>query len=107
MRGAVTPLPHYVFIAWCLVKHRDFTLTFTLPYKCYIFHHRGRGDDKPSTSAMGVMQTRVHVQSSSTQPGRNWGGGGCENRTSKWPESSNFCRISDFLFFPISSVHRI
>jgi hypothetical protein len=30
MRGAVTPLPLYVFIAWCLVKHRD-TFIFTLP----------------------------------------------------------------------------
>jgi hypothetical protein len=29
MRGAVPPLPHYVFMAWCLVKHRDnFTFTF-------------------------------------------------------------------------------
>jgi hypothetical protein len=25
MRGAIPPLPHYVFMAWCLVKHRDFT----------------------------------------------------------------------------------
>jgi hypothetical protein len=23
MRGAVTPLPQYVFMAWCLVKQRD------------------------------------------------------------------------------------
>jgi len=23
MRGAILPLPQYVFIAWCLVKHRD------------------------------------------------------------------------------------
>jgi len=22
-RGAIHPLPHYLFIAWCLVKHRD------------------------------------------------------------------------------------
>jgi hypothetical protein len=29
MRGARPPLPQYVFIAWCLVKHRDnFTFTF-------------------------------------------------------------------------------
>jgi hypothetical protein len=27
MRGAIPPLPQYVFMAWCLVKHRDnFTL---------------------------------------------------------------------------------
>jgi hypothetical protein len=23
MLGAIPPLPQYVFIAWCLVKHRD------------------------------------------------------------------------------------
>jgi hypothetical protein len=28
MRGAIPPLPQYVFMAWCLVKHRD---NFTLP----------------------------------------------------------------------------
>jgi hypothetical protein len=27
MRGAVLPLPQYVFMAWCFVKHRDFTFT--------------------------------------------------------------------------------
>jgi hypothetical protein len=27
MRGAIHPLPQYIFMAWCLVKHRDnFTL---------------------------------------------------------------------------------
>jgi hypothetical protein len=29
MRGAIPPLTQYVFVAWCLVKHRDnFTFTF-------------------------------------------------------------------------------
>jgi hypothetical protein len=28
MRGAILPFPQYVFMAWCLVKHRD---NFTLP----------------------------------------------------------------------------
>jgi hypothetical protein len=23
MRGAIPPLPQYVFMVWCLVKHRD------------------------------------------------------------------------------------
>jgi len=27
MRGGIPPLPQYVFMAWCLVKHRE-----TLPY---------------------------------------------------------------------------
>jgi hypothetical protein len=30
MRGAIPPLPLYVYMAWCLVKHRD-NFTFTLP----------------------------------------------------------------------------
>jgi hypothetical protein len=30
MRGTILPLPQYVFMAWCLVKHRD-NFTF-LPY---------------------------------------------------------------------------
>jgi len=28
MRGAIPPLPQYVFMEWCLVKHGD-TFTFT------------------------------------------------------------------------------
>jgi hypothetical protein len=27
MRGALLPLPQHAFMAWCLVKQRDFTLT--------------------------------------------------------------------------------
>jgi hypothetical protein len=33
MSAAILPLPQYIFMAWCLVKHRDkftFTFTFTL-----------------------------------------------------------------------------
>jgi hypothetical protein len=33
MRGAVPPLPHYVLMAWYLLKHRDNT-TFTFCFKC-------------------------------------------------------------------------
>jgi hypothetical protein len=33
MRGAISTLPLYVFMAWCLVKHRDnFTFTFMGKY---------------------------------------------------------------------------
>jgi hypothetical protein len=28
MRGAVPRLPQYIFMAWCLGKHRDFTLPY-------------------------------------------------------------------------------
>jgi hypothetical protein len=34
-----TSTPQYVFIAWCLVKHRD---NFTLPYKTYIMTVKGQ-----------------------------------------------------------------
>jgi hypothetical protein len=30
MRGAIPPLPHYVFMAWCLVKHRDNFTFYTI-----------------------------------------------------------------------------
>jgi hypothetical protein len=37
MRGAIPPLPQYVFMAWCLVKHRDnFTLTFSYFYQSFM-----------------------------------------------------------------------
>jgi hypothetical protein len=28
MRGAISPLRQYAFMAWCLVKHSDVTLTY-------------------------------------------------------------------------------
>jgi hypothetical protein len=34
MRGAIPPLPQYVFMAWCLVKHRD-NFTFSTNDTCY------------------------------------------------------------------------
>jgi len=36
MRGALHPLPQYVFIAWCSVKHRD-DLSYFLQ-RCWITH---------------------------------------------------------------------
>jgi hypothetical protein len=30
MRGAIPPLPQYTFMAWCLVKHRDSFIFFTV-----------------------------------------------------------------------------
>jgi len=43
MRGAISLLPQYAFMAWCLVKHRDnFTFTFTCRSKVtYILHECG------------------------------------------------------------------
>jgi hypothetical protein len=33
MHGAIPPLPQYVFMAWCLLKHRDnFTFIFTFTF---------------------------------------------------------------------------
>jgi hypothetical protein len=38
MRGAIRPLPHYAFMAWCSVEAQDnFTLPYlTLPYRSAI-----------------------------------------------------------------------
>jgi hypothetical protein len=32
MREAIPPLPQYVFVAWCLVKHRD-NVTFLISHE--------------------------------------------------------------------------
>jgi hypothetical protein len=32
MRGAIPPLPQYVLMAWCLVKHRDNFTIYLLPF---------------------------------------------------------------------------
>jgi hypothetical protein len=40
MGGAIPPLPHYTFMAWCLVQHRDnFTFTFTFTMQDDILVH--------------------------------------------------------------------
>jgi hypothetical protein len=41
MHGAMPPLPQYVFMAWCLVKHMDnFTVTFTFLRKVTFSHYK-------------------------------------------------------------------
>jgi len=38
MQDAITPLPQYVFMAWCLVKHRDnFSVFLTICNASYFF----------------------------------------------------------------------
>jgi hypothetical protein len=37
MSGAIPPLPHYAFMTWCLVKHRDFTF-YLLLYYIHIYY---------------------------------------------------------------------
>jgi hypothetical protein len=57
MREAIPPLPQYVFIAWCLVKHRDnFTFTFTRRkfQRSQIWRTRGQG--------MGPTMRKLAVQ---------------------------------------------
>jgi hypothetical protein len=41
MSGAIPPLPQHAFMAWCLVKHRDyFTFTFTFNFTGNDRYHR-------------------------------------------------------------------
>jgi hypothetical protein len=35
MRGVIPPLPQYVFMAWCLVKHKNKFTFCLLPYTHY------------------------------------------------------------------------
>jgi len=38
MRGSIPPFPQYVFMVWCLVKHRDnFTFNFTVYNNLLLF----------------------------------------------------------------------
>jgi hypothetical protein len=48
MRGAIPSLAQYVFMAWCLVKHRDnFTFAFILGS---VLAGKGKGKDKDEVS---------------------------------------------------------
>jgi hypothetical protein len=49
LRGAMPPLPHYVFMAWCLVEHRD-NLTFYL-YRTCVYENRGFHGGEDSSSS--------------------------------------------------------
>jgi hypothetical protein len=42
MSGTIPPLPQYVFMTWCLVKHRD-NLTFTFCFSFYIIRLKNQG----------------------------------------------------------------
>jgi hypothetical protein len=44
MRGTIPPLPQYVFMAWCLVKHRD-NFTFTNASMEFLFDTRIKGQN--------------------------------------------------------------
>jgi hypothetical protein len=63
MRGAIPPLPQYVFIAWCSVKHRNnFTFTSNITRRIDSefgnFSHRHRiqtgSGDHPASSVVGT-----------------------------------------------------
>jgi hypothetical protein len=57
MRGAIPPLPEYVFMAWCLVKHKDnFKFTFTFMFKLYLF-----GFSKLHLRSLFIYFTVVHL----------------------------------------------
>jgi hypothetical protein len=48
MHAAIPPLIQYVFMVWCLVKHRDFTLTVRKgpvkqPFEHSVFAELGMG----------------------------------------------------------------
>jgi hypothetical protein len=62
MRGAVLPLPQCVFMAWCLVGHRDnFTFTFTFTFITVVVaasYPVGAGDSlPPRQTGSGVHPT--------------------------------------------------
>jgi hypothetical protein len=63
MREAIPPLPQYVFMAWCLVKHRD-NFTFTLP------HHEGVLREWRYSSTHSLTSALDGGEWSASRPGR-------------------------------------
>jgi hypothetical protein len=60
-RGAVPPLPQYVFMAWCLVKHRDnFTFTFYRLEDRGVRVPAGAGNFSPTTASRLALGPTQH-----------------------------------------------
>jgi hypothetical protein len=51
MRGAIPPLHQYVFVTWCLVKHRG---NFTLPFNCQPLLHNWERYGRVRALSLGV-----------------------------------------------------
>jgi hypothetical protein len=60
MRGVIPPLPQYVFMAWCLVKHRDFTLSL-LPLSLIHRKYFSIMANNAKFIRLGPNITRMHV----------------------------------------------
>jgi len=54
MRGTIPPLLQYVFIEWCLIKHRDFTFIIGL-------HHR---QTSVSVTGLSITNSPTYAMSS-------------------------------------------
>jgi hypothetical protein len=63
MRGAIPPLPQYIFMAWCLVKHRD-NFTFNL---------------SPNITCIWKYNTKIHIGCGLESSGSGQGSLPCEN----------------------------
>jgi hypothetical protein len=66
MRGAILPLPQYVFMAWCLVKYRDNFTSFNinmdlleLGWKSVDWIHLAQERDKWLTLVNAIMNSWV------------------------------------------------
>jgi hypothetical protein len=56
MRGAIPPLPQYVFMAWCLVKHRDnFTLPLWSPVSFFSYHNKKKPSECKQRLALFIL----------------------------------------------------
>jgi hypothetical protein len=54
MREAISPLPQYAIMAWCLVKHRD---NFTLPYI-----HEAKRPETANPLLVSLTLSKEHVK---------------------------------------------
>jgi hypothetical protein len=80
MHGAIPPLPQYVFMWWCIVKHKD-TFTFTLTVRMFI----RCGDDLVKLNNTTYIRCKVMTR----------------------VQSGNFakCVLCEFSYFTVCGVH--
>jgi hypothetical protein len=62
MRGAIPTLPNFIFLAWCLIKHRD-SFTFTLPSNRSLYQSQFNEDESWTCGAYEMkIEHRILVE---------------------------------------------
>jgi hypothetical protein len=109
MSRAIPPLPHYVFMALCLIKHRDFTFTYTYTYVEFLWFVSGNclsthsGPSRTFISEFSRIMPH-DVDSSDDRSFRSW------PRRGQYTAQSGGCMMSlqrDLWIFLVGSLNTI